>query len=93
MILLDVLIYTHAIKVPAIQDSQWKDSHILKMQLISTSASMFSALIAIKIESLGLREYFLEYLMLSVKAKQDWVPFGNQIKNREIRQDIDYSLI
>ena len=31
--------------------------------------------------------------MLSVKAKQDWVPFGNQIKNRDIMQDIDYSLI
>lgn len=31
--------------------------------------------------------------MLSVKAKQDWVPFGNKLKQLELSQDIDYSLI
>lgn len=61
--------------------------------MFSTSASILSALLALKIEATGLKEYFLEYVMLSVKAKQDWVPFGNQIKNRDIMQDIDYSLI
>ena len=63
------------------------------MQLGSTTASILSATITLWIESKGLKEQFLEYVMLSVKAKQDWVPFGNQIKSREIKQDIDYSLI
>ena len=35
----------------------------------------------------------MEFIMLSVKAKQDWVPYGNMIKQRNIGQDIDYSLI
>ena len=35
----------------------------------------------------------MEYVMLSVKAKQDWVPFGYQIKELEMGHDIDFSLI
>lgn len=31
--------------------------------------------------------------MLSVKAKQDWVPFGNPIKMRDVKKDIDFNLI
>lgn len=44
-------------------------------------------------ESNGLKENSYEYIMLSVKAKTNWVPYGNRIKNRDIGQDIDYSLI
>jgi len=36
-------------------------------------------LILLLFESHGVQENPMEYLMLSVKAKIDWVPFGNKI--------------
>ena len=44
-------------------------------------------------EKLGLDEYFIEYFMLSVKAKFDWVPFGTNLRNKKMDRDIDYNLI
>lgn len=50
-------------------------------------------LITLNYESNGLREYWAEFIMLSMKAKQDWVPYGEEIKNRRMDSDVDYSLI
>ena len=44
-------------------------------------------------EKLGLGEYFIEYFMLSVKAKFDWVPYGTNLKLKKMVRDIDYNLI
>ena len=45
-----------------------------------TLIKFVNSLLMLAIESQGLNETFIEYLMLSVKAKLDWVPFGNQIE-------------
>lgn len=63
------------------------------LQIFSTSLSIVMSAFTIFSESRGLKENFLEYAMLSVKAKQDWVPFGNSLKNNEVKQDLDYSMI
>lgn len=90
MIVLDIFIYLGILRTPGVLDFK---GGVLAIQVLSTSLSITTALVGLWIESGGLKENFFEYIMLSVKAKQDWVPYGNQIKNRIIGQDIDYSLI
>jgi hypothetical protein len=45
------------------------------------------------IESNGLKEHWVEFIMLSMKAKQDWVPYGNSLMMRSMDRDINYSII
>jgi hypothetical protein len=57
--------------------------------MISISTTLFS----LWTESKGLRERPIEYIMLSMKAKLDWVPYGNKLMQRGIGQDVDYSYL
>jgi hypothetical protein len=45
------------------------------------------------VESHGMKENFIAYIMTSVKAKQDWVPFGYLLRERKVFKDLDYSRI
>ena len=58
-----------------------------------TAFKFLTTCVNLWIESHGLNENFIEYLMLSVKAKLDWVPYGHQIESRKINRDIDYNFI
>ena len=66
---------------------------VIMAQFATTFSSIFFALLTLYIESNGLKEKLIEYVMLSLKAKQDWVPYGNRLKTRSIGMDIDYGLI
>ena len=63
------------------------------MSLATTLLSIFTTLMQLFMESKGYHEYACEYIMLSMKAKQDWVPFGSLIKRKTITFDIDYNQI
>ncbi len=65
----------------------------LYISLTSTVFSIVKTMVQLCIESKGYHEHPCEYIMLSMKAKQDWIPFGNQIKANSIKFDINYSLI
>jgi len=45
----------------------------------------------LKVESAGVEENLLEYAMLSVKAKQDWIPFGNKLMRGALDRNLDYN--
>ena len=45
------------------------------------------------IESHGLGEDSLEFIMTSVKAKQDFVPHGEKIKSCQLVHDLNFSRI
>lgn len=47
----------------------------------------------LKIESRGLQEVFVEYLMMNMKAKMSWVPYARKIRHRKLRQDIDFNIL
>ena len=83
MVVLDILIYLNYLNIGDSKDFS-KKGKIIAMQIGSTVFSILAAGFAIYTESRGLKEDVFEYTMVSVKAKQDWVPFGNKIKNRDI---------
>ena len=60
---------------------------------VTTIISIISTLSQLYMESKGYREHAPEYIMLSMKAKQDWIPFGQIMKRREISFHVDYSFI
>ena len=37
-----------------------------------------------------LKEDKLEYLLVCMKARQGWIPFGNILENRKLFEDIDF---
>lgn len=40
-----------------------------------------------------MNEPYLEFIMTSVKAKQDWVPHGVKIRDNKLNRDLDFSRI
>ena len=63
------------------------------LQFGSTLLSVLVTCMTLYFESNGLGEQFMEYIMTSVKAKQDWVPFGNKIRLAIVEKDTDFSRI
>ena len=61
--------------------------------MATTIISIIFTMFTLYFESKGFHEHPCEYIMLSMKAKQDWIPFGNKIKDKSISFDINYSLI
>lgn len=59
------------------------------MTLLSIITNVFNLVV----ESQGLKEHPVEFIMLSMKAKQDWVPYGNSLMMRSMDYDINYSMI
>ena len=51
------------------------------------------ALSGLIVESNGLCENKLEYLLTSLKAKQSWVPFTNKLASKQLYQDINLGKI
>lgn len=51
------------------------------------------ALNGLIVESVGLQENKLEYLLTSLKAKQNWVPFTNKLAAKQMFSDINLGAI
>lgn len=93
MLLFQFLIVFEIIQVPLLEEvSDW-EGNLLFISGVSTLFSILTMIVTLQYESSGLKEHWLEYMMLSMKAKQDWVPFGDEIKHRTMDSDINYSLI
>ena len=54
---------------------------------------MIQALSSLSNESSQLKEDFFEYTLVCLKARQDWVPFGNLIKDGRLFQDVHFGKI
>lgn len=89
MLILNLCMFTGLIQVPLINSS----SQILMQQFASTSISFVFKTVRLFLESEGLKEDFIMYLMQSMKAKLLWVPYSQLIKNRMMRQNIDFNLL
>lgn len=92
MVLLQLFIHLEILNVPKIKSAGPSGSETYQ-SLATTAFSIFSTMLQLAMESKGFHEHPCEYIMLSMKAKQDWVPFGSLIKRRTITFDIDYSLL
>jgi len=55
--------------------------------------SILSATAKMWMESRGLDENIMEYIMLSLKAKQDWVPYKNSLIDEGLDHHINYDTI
>ena len=92
MVLLQIAIYFEYLNVPKMLDIGDSGSQTIN-SAVTTFISITSTLFQLYLESKGYREHAPEYIMLSMKAKQDWIPFGQIIKRREISFHVDYSFI
>ena len=83
MLTLNFLIFMQILDVPIITEENL-DKKPFYLQLASTILSIITTCVSLKIESKGLDEPFLEFIMTSVKAKQDWVPHGEKIRHAKV---------
>lgn len=92
MVALNLAIWSRFIYIPIIEHSL--THYTLLAQMLTTALSIVSTCANLYMESRGLQENLLEYIMTSVKAKQDWVPFGYMLQEGQIEKTfIDYSRI
>lgn len=92
MLVLNFFIFAEILVVPILSEKTI-DKKPFYLQVASTCMSILTTSLSLLIESHGLDEPFLEFIMTSVKAKQDWVPHGEKIRYAKIKQDIDFSRI
>ena len=83
MLLLNLLIATQILNVPILKD-ETIDKKPIYLQFATTVLSIITTCLSLLIESRGLSEPFMEFIMTSVKAKQDWVPHGDKIRYANI---------
>lgn len=91
MLTLNVFIFFKWINVPILDDKL--STGPIVAQCVTTVISIITTAVSLWIESNGLKENFIEYVMTSIKAKQDWVPFGYKVRNNEIEYNLDFSRI
>ena len=63
------------------------------MQFATTFLSIINAAGMLSLESWGLGEVFIEYLMRSMRAKLDWVPYHRKIRQRKLRQNVNFNTL
>lgn len=95
MIFLQALICFEILKVPGLKNDILKSgSHTtLYWSIFMSIYSILTNFLSLIIESRGLNEYWMEFIMLTMRAKQDWVPYGSKIMYKKIKHDIDYNII
>ena len=59
---------------------EFKDSNALKISFVSTAINIVLTWYFLWAESNCLREYVLDYILLEMKAKLDWFPYGMKLK-------------
>lgn len=93
MLIVQLLIFVGKLKVHADLTRVNKTKWLLTFSFVTTVLSFLFTLFNLFTESNGLHESWLEYMMTCLKAKQDWVPYGNCLMRREVTQNIDFSFI
>lgn len=66
---------------------------LLKTQSFTTFMQIVMVLNKLYQESSALKEDLWEYVLISLKGKQTWVPFGRLIEQGTLGCDIDFGLI
>ena len=89
MLFIDVLIFSKILRVPRVAKVNM-DSKTLGMQFLTTVLSIYKASSSLKSESKGFKEGAFMSFLRSLKAKQDWVPFADQLESRKLLNDIDF---
>lgn len=89
MLLLDLFIWIKLIEVEKLKETM--NISMFYRQVISTFLSVITTIAKLIVEKHGMKEKFLSYIMKSIKAKQDWVPYGEEFRNRGLDRDIDFS--
>lgn len=92
MLLLDALVVFGILQVPKVKRGAFT-SRALLMQLGSTCLSIYRTLKDLFSESEALGEDKLEYLLICLKAKQSWIPFGTQLEKNHLTRDINFGNI
>lgn len=92
MLIMNTFIFMDLLDVPII-DSDRLDNKPFIMQVVTTFISVIFTYYTLRTESRGLNEGLVEFVMTSVKAKQDWVPHGELISKGRLNWDIDFSRI
>lgn len=92
MLTLNGFIFINILDVPIIQTDNL-DKKPFIMQVSTTFLSVIFTYLTLRAESQGLNEGLVEFVMTSVKAKQDWVPHGEIISKGQLNWDIDFSRI
>jgi len=90
MLILDLLmIIPGGLDVPIMHETP----SLFYQQIASTFFSFLTTIFLLYVESKGVEEHLLEYSMLSVKAKMDWVPFENKLMAGKLDRNLDYNLL
>lgn len=80
------MVNTGVLIVPEITNPKFEKkgvgAYALFLSLLTTCISICTTMFSIWTESKGLKESSMEYVMLSMKAKLDWVPYGNKLMHR-----------
>ena len=78
MILLNFLMVTKILNTPKLGENIKGSS--VALSFATTLASIFNAGGMLCLESYGLGENFIEYLMRSMQGKLDWIPYSRNIR-------------
>lgn len=75
MILLDSILLSGVLSAPVVTKS-FINEGVLFWQVLTTCASLYFRIKNLIFESNALNEEFSEYLLVCLKGKQGWIPFG-----------------
>ena len=93
MLVLQIIIFSNILKVPEVLTENEFQGTSLMGSFWTTVISIINFWYVLWAESRGLREHVTDYILLSMIAKQNWLPYGNKLKSCQIGQDIDFSMI
>lgn len=80
MILLNFFIFSEILNTPKITEDLGIEGSKVLMQFTTTALSIINAAGMLSLESYGLGENFVEYLMRSMQGKLDWIPYNRKIR-------------
>ena len=86
MLLLSLLIISGFFNLPAISITE----STFQMSLGSTCVSIYLTLSKLKTLSQALEEDLLEYMLICLKSKYGWIPFGRKLEKNALIKDIHF---
>ena len=86
MLLLSLLIISGFFNLPAISITE----STFQMSLGSTCVSIYLTLSKLKTLSQALEEDLLEYMLICLKSKYGWIPFGRKLEKNALNKDIHF---
>lgn len=89
MLVLDALIIFGFFNVPKITHRGLNGKTLLT-QLGSSCVSIFTAYSTLAYQSKTLHEDKFEYILVCMKARQGWIPFGNILEGKRLFNNVDF---